>query len=205
MQQINFYRATSAGAGLELNAQTMAWGALLAMMCLALLSLIEIRSVTQLRVQAEAARSQAQVQESQAQQMQAQIPEPKPDPALLSQAERKQRAVDDLKRLLAAVKGDEVVQRGGFSSYFEGLARQGRADVWLREIRLRDGGKSIELAGSALKTDAIPQVVQDLGLEGAFKARTFGDLVLQRPEQRQNQVDFILRTEIPEGEKRGQR
>lgn len=203
-QEINFYRGDARARGFALTLRSILWAGFGVLAVLGLVTLFEMLSLQQLREQVSKAREQAQTLETQAQQLQGQIPEPKPDTGLLAQAEQQQRRVDDLKQLLQAVKGDQFFQRGGFSSYFEALARQTRANIWLREIRLQAGGKQIELAGSALNSELIPRMVQSLGLEEAFKRRTFSDLTIHRPSRKQGEVHFVLRTEIPEGEKRGQ-
>ncbi|MBS1211822.1 MAG: hypothetical protein H6R26_438, partial [Proteobacteria bacterium] len=114
-----------------------------------------------------------------------------------------QRRVDDLERLLNVAADDGEIRRGGFSGYFEALARQAVPDVWLTGIRLTAGGREMELEGRSLDSRKIPLFVQALGRETVFAAKTFSNLAISRSEQRPGQVDFVLRIRTPGGDDDG--
>jgi len=202
-QQINFARGGSKTVRFALNVRTLLWAGGAVAVILMGVTAFDARGLNSLKQRVDTARQQANAMQDQVQQLETELTAQVADSRLVAETERRQREVDELRELLNSVRGNEWDQRGGFAAYFEALARQTRPAMWLREIRFRDGGSRIELAGSALKTDDIPEMVQSLGLEEAFKARTFQDLTIRRPQQQQGQIDFVLRTEIPETEKRG--
>lgn len=199
-QEINFFRRPPRRNWRELNPATVGLVLISLVVLLAVVSLVKLQANQRLRQQEAFLRQQMESMVAQLAQLQIQFPESKPDPALIAEAERRQRAVDQLQILLDAASGEQQPQRQGFSPYFEGLARHPMADLWLREIRLRRGGRDIELAGSALASDSIPKLVQSLGSEQAFQSTLFSDLIVRRPEQQTGQVNFTLRTWIPRQE-----
>jgi type II secretory pathway pseudopilin PulG len=203
-QEINFCRAPPRRDWWQVTPAMMAVAVAMLVAILAVVTGVRVQANQRLRSSESALRNQLASLENQVAALQLQIPEPKPDPALIAEADRQQRAVEELRRLLDAASGDEVVQRHGFSPYFEGLARQTRDDVWLREIRLQHGGRELELAGSALVSESVPKLVQALAAEQAFKAILFSDFVVRRPQQQTGQVNFTLRTWVPREKLDGQ-
>jgi hypothetical protein len=199
-QEINFYRKPQRRSWREFTPATLALALAGLALALAGVSLVKLQANRHLREQDATLRQQVGGMEAQLAQLQAQFPEAKPDPGLIAEAERRRRQVEQLRTLLDAAVGEQPQQRHGFSPYFEGLARHPMADLWLREVRLRRGGRDIELAGSALASDSIPKLVEALGTEEAFKATLFSDLIVRRPEQQTGQVNFTLRTWIPRQE-----
>lgn len=84
----------------------------------------------------------------------------------------------------------------GFSEHLRGLAREDLAGVWLRGISLADGGHSLMLQGSALRAELIPRYVQRLSRQAAFSGLEFAHLVMNHSEERQEVVDFVLRSNL---------
>lgn len=82
----------------------------------------------------------------------------------------------------------------GFSEHLQGLAREDLAGVWLRDIVLAGGGQSLVLEGSALRAVLVPRYVQRLSRQPAFEGLEFARLVMNRSEEREGAVDFVLRT-----------
>ena len=60
-----------------------------------------------------------------------------------------------------------------FSSYFEGLARRTLDGLWLQDINISQGGRSIMLTGNTYKAELIPQLIKELKNEPAFRGITF--------------------------------
>jgi hypothetical protein len=88
----------------------------------------------------------------------------------------------------------------GFSEHLSGLAREDLAGVWLRDIALADGGHSLVLQGSALRAELIPRYVQRLSRQASFAGLEFASLVMSRSEERNEAVDFVLRSTLEETE-----
>ncbi len=93
----------------------------------------------------------------------------------------------------------------GYADVFEGLARQVQNGIWLKRIKVADGGASFELAGSTLKPSLVPKLVQLLEQESAFKDVAFQVVQLERGgmegSARPPEINFILATSAPDGGK----
>ncbi|NJD06078.1 MAG: hypothetical protein FIA97_06225 [Methylococcaceae bacterium] len=199
-QEINFYRRPEQSDWREISPLTVGLAVAATAIALTAVSAFKYQTNRDLLQQQAASIRQADAMAAQLAQLQAQFPDAKPDPELIAEADRRQRQVEHLRSLLELARGEQETQQHGFSPYLEGLARHPMADLWLREVRLRRGGRDIELAGSALASDSIPKLVQALGAENAFKSTLFSDFIVRRPEQQAGQVNFTLRTWVPQQE-----
>ncbi len=108
---------------------------------------------------------------------------------LASERETRQRAITVLER--SSPGGD-----GGFAVWLEGLARQRIQGLWLTAITLGHDGATLDLAGSTLGPELVPQLVTRLAAEERFIGREFHSLELKRP-QAADRIDFLLRTAPP--------
>jgi len=202
-QEINFYRGGTHPPLPPFGARWLIRAALSLVVLLAAISLARFVFNHRLASEVAMANQQATTLQSQVDALRARYPEPRPDAALVAQAERLQRQVRQLDSLLQRLESGQLVNRGGFSGYFQALARQTVDDVWLTGIRFSAGGAQLELQGRALKAEQIPHMLQALGQEAAFRSRSFSTLSIRRPEQQPGQVDFILRTQVPKDVSKG--
>ncbi len=83
----------------------------------------------------------------------------------------------------------------GFSSHLVGLARQRVKGVWLRSIRIDEGGQQLVLVGSTLDPEGVPDLLEKLGHEEAFMGREFHRLLLERKSKESRTVNFTLSTQ----------
>ena len=89
---------------------------------------------------------------------------------------------------------DNVSNTAGFSAYFEGLARQRIADLWLTKIRINNGGERLDIDGSALGGEFVPKYLRRLSAEAVYSGREFHTFALTRPEGKSQFVDFSIST-----------
>lgn len=202
-QEINFYRGGTRAPVPVLGADWMLKATLAMLALLGLISAVQFMVNRNLSARLFAASQQAENLERQVKALQLRYPEPKADAVLVAEADRLQRRRDGLERLLNTVEDGDEMRRGGFSEYFQALARQAVPEVWLTGIHVTAGGSELALQGRALDAANIPRMVQALGKERSFKARTFSALTITRPEQQPGQVDFVLRTHVPKNDKSG--
>lgn len=121
-------------------------------------------------------------------------PERKPSAALAAEVARLDRQVAQRRRLIAALNGGEIGNATGFSSHLEGLARQHVEGMWLQDIALARGGRSVALSGRALAPELVPVYVGRLAQEGAFKGNQFSQLVIRQSPQDPVLVEFGVGT-----------
>lgn len=82
----------------------------------------------------------------------------------------------------------------GFSSYFEGLARQRPQGMWLQRFELEKGGEIIGIQGSSLHAELVPEFLQRLSEESSFDGSSFRIFQIQRDEKNAAAVNFTLRS-----------
>ncbi len=81
---------------------------------------------------------------------------------------------------------------GATLASLEGLARYPQQGVWLSRVRLFEGGREVQLSGSALRPEQVPEYLQLLGEKAIFGGQVFARLKLNRIKERVGQVDFKL-------------
>lgn len=96
--------------------------------------------------------------------------------------------------LLQRVRSLIAGNRSGFSAYLEGLARQVEEGVWLTDIEIAQAGRFLALQGSVTQPELVPQLLQKLSDEAAFRGKAFDVMDLSRPEAEKGQVNFALLT-----------
>lgn len=96
--------------------------------------------------------------------------------------------------------GRALGNTSGFSAYLESLARQITPDIWLREIKIIDGGAQIALVGSTMNPELVPTYLQNLSQESAFSGTAFRTFKMSRGEERQVKVDFSVKAVAENGD-----
>jgi len=138
---------------------------------------------------------------SQRQQLTGQIESLKAKQAALTKS---QLLEDELKRVRQEVarkkKIESVLSTGsfgnqqGFSSIWEGLARQHVSGLWLTAIRVENGGRKLQLSGRTVSPELVPVYIQKLSAEKAFQGMSFNLLELTRDEEDPSVIRFNLGT-----------
>ena len=81
-----------------------------------------------------------------------------------------------------------------FSHYLETLGRTDRRGLWLTRVEVRDAGRSITLAGSALHPWPVSQFTEELAGHEGFAGLTAAKLWIQNPGTGGDRVNFLLET-----------
>jgi hypothetical protein len=103
--------------------------------------------------------------------------------------------------LIKTLSGRSIGNDEGFSSYFEGMARQRPAGMWLRRFEVEQGGEVIGIHGSSLQPELVPEFLQRLSEEASFGGSSFRIFQMQRDENNAAAVNFTLRS-VAGGEKK---
>jgi hypothetical protein len=91
----------------------------------------------------------------------------------------------------------------GFSGHMEGIARQRLDGMWVTGFNLGSGGESIDIHGSSLSPELVPQFLQKLSAEPSFTGAEFRVFKMQRDEKNRAAIDFVLQTEQGSGQTKG--
>ena len=116
------------------------------------------------------------------------------DQVLIAEIESLSQEVRAKQRLFEVLSPEAFANTDGFSSHLVALARQRIHGVWLREIRISDGGRRLALTGSTLAPAAVPELLEKLGREPSFSGREFRRFLLERAPDGSQAVDFALST-----------
>jgi MSHA biogenesis protein MshI len=121
------------------------------------------------------------------------------DPSQLAgQIDRLESDLGKRRRLLQLLGSSEGSGPSGFSGHLLGLSRQRVEGLWLTGIEIRDGGRSFILQGGALRSELVPQMLQHLGREDAFRGAEFRTFTLERSGARAGVVEFDVRSATEE-------
>lgn len=85
-------------------------------------------------------------------------------------------------RINSVLSGADIGNTTGFSGHMEGLARQVVPKIWLKAVRIDEGGKSLGIYGSALDAEIVPRYLQKLSDETAYAGADFKTFIMERPE-----------------------
>lgn len=88
----------------------------------------------------------------------------------------------DLKTLTqtqAALKQSGALESGGFTPYFQAMARQIVDGLWLTGITV--ASSDMRISGRALKPELVPIYIRRLGAEPAMHGRQFSTLEMRQP------------------------
>lgn len=107
---------------------------------------------------------------------------------LRRRVELAQRELDLKQRLLGLMQersGDGESNHGGFAAAFAGLARQRVQGLWLTGIELEkaEDRRDVTLRGLTARAELVPQLVQRLGEEPAFRGLRFEHLRVFQPAE----------------------
>jgi len=116
------------------------------------------------------------------------------DQRLEKTSKRLQKELDTKRRVIAVLSGKSFGNTAGFADYFEGLARQHVAGMWLTGLKIQDGGTHLELSGSTLRPALVPRFLQHLGGEAPFAGMRFDTFKMSRDKHHTHWVDFVLKS-----------
>lgn len=96
--------------------------------------------------------------------------------------------------LIKTLSGRSIGNDEGFSSFFEAMARQRPAGMWLQRFEIEQGGQVIGIHGSSLQPELVPEFLQRLSDESSFDGSSFRIFRMQRDKENAAAVNFTLRS-----------
>lgn len=124
------------------------------------------------------------------------FPPRSPDAELVRKVEEMMNAHQASLELLRLIDDSQLGNRRGLAEHLTGLARQNLPAVWLRRVRIGDGGGQLLLEGSSTHAADIPRYLQRLKEQDIFIGREFEHLRLSRSDQEAQVIDFLLQTTV---------
>jgi Tfp pilus assembly protein PilN len=109
------------------------------------------------------------------------------------------QAIAGKQRILEHLANSPLLTESRFSQLMLGLSNSHVQGLWL--TRVRADGNNMELDGSSLSEELVPQWLRRLSTQTDFRGRKFGALELTRPEDgSMTRLDFHLSTELEQAD-----
>ena len=121
-----------------------------------------------------------------------QYPEPQENAVLKAKIHRLEMEIQGQRQALSYFADKDNSSNSAILTSLEELASHPSRGLWLRSVRMLQQGEQVELAGSALKANQIPEYLQMIGDKNIFKGKVFAQLKLKRMQEQNNRIDFTL-------------
>ncbi|WP_262967005.1 PilN domain-containing protein [Methylobacter psychrophilus] len=192
MQQVNLYREIlkqqQTQSGISLTTVSLA---ALALLCLSF-SVYLLWDISTTKTELHQAQLTLNQQQAQVNEILSKRSSQKPNTLLIAEIEQWQNSINEAEQTLELLAGKEAILTQGFSVYLQALANQFDPDVWLTAIHIDGQNRGLRLEGSTFKPQQIPQMLQRLQSEPAFKGQTFAKLAMQQSVKIAGQMDYTL-------------
>jgi len=191
MQQINLYNKSLRKKILAFSLQRMAQGAFALLLLLGLWHGINLYQVSSLQKEINNSKTVLFEKQKKLQLFQASLPKVKKDLHLKVTLTRLEQDLINKQAILDILSDQKLGNTKGFTGHFEGLARQTIKGLWLTKLHFLQGGASLNIQGYSKQPELLPQYLQALSSETAFKGTEFNHFIIQR-EDKNNVLSFML-------------
>lgn len=191
-QQINLYQDVLIEKPEPFQSRQVGMLLIIFFLCLGLIGFYGYWQVNTLQSQADNLRQQQQDLVTQVSQLEKQYPERQPSVLLQEKIKRTEQSILGQRQALDYFSKQDQESNGSILASLEGLARYPHNGIWLRQVSLLKTGQEIQLAGSALRAELVPEYLQLLGSKNIFGGQVFSRLKLKRLKEQRGQVDFEL-------------
>lgn len=103
----------------------------------------------------------------------------KPDPRLEEELVAQRAFLATRSEVLDILKKGLGAEAAGFAEYLRGLARQTPSGLWLTGFSVASDGSAMEIRGRTLDPSLLPDYIQRLNAEKAFRGQAFSALQLK--------------------------
>ncbi|MCW8860110.1 MAG: hypothetical protein OQK97_10495 [Deltaproteobacteria bacterium] len=191
-QQINLYQDILIDKPKPLQSRQSGLLLLVTVLCLVLISVYSYWQNYNLNTEVKRLQAQQLVESTRIAALEKQYPERQKNVLLEENIQRLEQEIQGQNRALSYFSGQDEDGNGKILASLEGLAQYPLKGIWLSRIRLLDGGTEVQLSGSAVKADTIPDYLDLIGENHIFGGKVFARLKLNRLKEQAGQVDFML-------------
>lgn len=203
MQQINLYQGSTRAPAPLFGGAHLVKASLSVIALLLVVTAISIWHTVDLRDEIAIAQVRLEVLAAETKTLAAEHSEIPLDLSLQQKLAISNRLKTTMQQLLEYLSDSRSKRAQGFSTYFEGLARRTVPNVWFSGISIEDGGVDVQLKGSTLQPKKVPQLLQLLKDEPAFRGKMFSRLAMDQPDNALGHVNFAIDTKPLEEADRG--
>jgi len=121
------------------------------------------------------------------------FPQKAKDKLLATRITQLQQAVTQKRKIIEALAGGGIHgNKTGFSRLLTGFARLHMTGVWLQQLDIGQGGAHLNIAGKAISPDIVPEYIQGLSKDPAFRGRRFEVFKLTGASKEDSSIRFVL-------------
>ena len=191
-QQINLYRDELIDKPEPCQSRQVGMILAAVLICFGLAGGYGYWQTTMLQAQVTDLRQQEQLISHQVSALEKQYPKHEPGVLLQEKIKQVEKELQGRRRALDYFSEQDKESNEKILASLEGLARNSQPGIWLRQIKLSKCGQEVQLIGSALKPERIPEYLTLLGEKNIFGGQVFARLKLNRLKEQTGQVDFEL-------------
>ncbi len=191
-QQINLYQDVLIDKPEPFQSRQVGMILLAVVICLILAGFYSYWQANSMQIQADDLRQRQQLLSMRVVELEEQYPEREHSALLQEKIKRVEQELQGQRKALDYFSTQDQKSNGTILASLEGLARYPQQGIWLRRISLLHNGQEVQLTGSALKPEQIPEYLHLLGENNIFGGQVFAHLKLKRLEEQSGQVDFEL-------------
>lgn len=140
------------------------------------------------------ARASAQLAE-----LQKLYPEPEKSILLEEKVRRLESEIKNSKTTLKFLGENDHTNNAVILESLKGLARHRFSGLWLHRIRLYAGGAEVQLSGSAVRADLVPDYLTLLGEENIFGGKLFSRLKIQLLDEKDTDKQTDINEPVEDG------
>jgi hypothetical protein len=191
-QQINLYQDVLLDKPEPFQSRQVGVLLIIFVFCLGLVGFYSYWQVNSSLDQVDGLRQQQRVIKERVAQLEKKFPAREPNVLLREKNKRLEQTIMGQRQALDYFSKQDRGSNKAILASLEGLAMYPQEGIWLRQVRLLQAGQEIQLAGSALKAEQIPEYLHLLGEKNIFGGQVFSQLKLTRLKEQADQVDFEL-------------
>ncbi len=203
-QQINLYQDTLIEKPKPLQSRQAGVILLVVICCLGLLFAFSFYRANALTDRLNELRHNNALARAQLTELQKLYPEPQKSVLLEEKIFRLEREIKNSRTTLKFFDQNDEKSNAAILESLEGLARHPFAGLWLHRIRLYAGGEEVQLSGSAVRADRIPDYITLLSEKNIFGGKLFSRLKVELIEEKEADkrtdatglVDFVLESAL---------
>lgn len=191
-QQINLYQDSLIDKPEPFQSRQTGMILAATVVCLLLIGFYSYWQVNTLQAKANDLQQQQMLISAQVVELDKQYPERQPSALLQQKIKRLEQELQGQRKALDYFSKQNQDGNASILASLEGLAQYPLPGIWLRQISLLRSGQDVQLSGSALKPEQVPEYLQLLGAKNVFGGQVFARLKLNRLKEQAGQVDFEL-------------
>jgi len=192
-QQINLYQVEKKVFKLTFNFQQARYCVMGFLTIMALVSLNDLVQHFLVKKNYSATGREQQEKIEKLQNISGKIPEAQTRNEVIAEVKLYQDQKQEKTEIIALLSDESSARKGGFSLYFEALAKKTIPGIWLTNFSIKKNGEILVLSGSTNSPEYVPMLISNLSDEAVFQGKTFG-LFKISTDDKSNAMMFRLET-----------